>query len=331
MGCITLPLQLGKLKVNHNFVVVHSLIAPVILGVDFLQKYNLVLDFTSTPVSITPKTVNEWEALPKSMKPLIDTFKKTRICAVEAYDEPAGEVIDSCAIPLFGKATLPTYDVPNCTNKLLLAVLEQQKDLFSTTPGHTELAEHFIPTTGTPVKIPPRRIPANCRAEVEEQVQTMLKEGIIEESLSPWMSPAVFVRKKNGDVRICVDYRALNKQTVKDAYPLPRPDDIQDRLAGCTIFSTLDLRSGYWQLPVHKEDQAKTAFCPGPGLGLFQFRRMPFGLSGAPASFQRLMDKICRDLPFTTTYLDDLLIHSQHFKITKNTFTCYLSVFLKLG
>ena len=73
----------------------------------------------------------------------------------------------------------------------------------------------------------------------------------------------------------------------------------------------MDLRSGYWQLPVHKEDQAKTTFCPGPGLGLFQFRRMPFGLSGAPASFQRLMDKICRDLPFTTTYLDDLLIHSQ--------------------
>ena len=139
----------------------------------------------------------------------------------------------------------------------------------------------------------------------------MLKEGIIKESSSPWMSPAVFVRKKNGDVRICVDYRALNKQTVKDAYPLPRPDEVQDRLAGCTIFSTLDLRSGYWQLPVHKEDQAKTAFCPGPGLGLFQFHRMPFGLSGAPASFQRLMDRICRDLPFATTYLDDLLIHSR--------------------
>ena len=241
----------------------------------------------------------------------MDTCKKAKICAVEAFDEPAGGTIDSCAIPLFGKATVPAFDVPKCTNKLLLAVLEQHKDLFSTVPGHTELAEHFIPTTGTPVKVPPRRIPAHCRAEVEEQIQTMLKEGIITESSNPWMSPAVFVRKKNGDVRICVYYRALNKQTVKDAYPLPRPDEVQDRLAGCTIFSTLDLRSGYWQLPVHKEDQAKTAFCPGPGLGLFQFHRMPFGLSGAPASFQRLMDRICRDLPFATTYLDDLLIHSR--------------------
>ena len=82
--------------------------------------------------------------------------------------------------------------------------------------------------------------------EVEEQIQTMLKEGIIKESSSPWMSPTIFVRKKNGDVRICVDYRALNKQTVKDAYPLPHPDDVQDRLADCTIFSILDLCSGYW-------------------------------------------------------------------------------------
>ena len=94
-------------------------------------------------------------------------------------------------------------------------------------------------------------------------------------------------------------------------YVLPHPNNVQDRLAGCTIFLTLDLHSGYWQLPVHKEDQAKTAFCPGPGLGLFQFCRMPFGLSGVPALFQRLMDKICCDLPFTATYLDDLLIHSQ--------------------
>ena len=126
-----------------------------------------------------------------------------------------------------------------------MVVLEQHKKLFSTTPGHTALAEHFIDTTGTPVKIPTCRIPANYRVEVEEQIQAMLQEGIIEESSSPWMSPAVFVCKKNGDVRICIDYRAFDKQTIKDAYPLSRPDEVQERLAGCTIFSTLDLSSGY--------------------------------------------------------------------------------------
>ena len=150
-------------------------------------------------------------------------------------------------------------------------------------------------------------IPANYHQEVEQQIQTMLKDGVIEESSSPWLAPAVFVRKKTGNVRICVDYQELNKRTVKDVYPLPLPDEVQGKLGVSVIFSTLDLQSGYWQLPVHVNDQAKTAFCPGPGQGLFQFCKMPFGLSGAPASFQRLMDTILRDLSFVTTYLDDFL------------------------
>ncbi len=113
----------------------------------------------------------------------------------------------------------------------------------------------------------------------------MLDQGIIVGSSSPWMAPAVFVPKKSGDLRICVDYRELNKKTTKDAYPLPLPDEIQDRLSGSTIFSKLDLQSGPWQLPVSPNDQETMAFCPGPDMGLFQFTRMPFGLSGATSSF----------------------------------------------
>jgi len=306
LGSVTLPVRLAGLKVSHSFVVVQSLISPVILGIDFLQQHNLVLDFTTTPVGIVCKQHSSkvTSPLPKCMKPLLNA---TKVCAATGVNN-SEDIIDNCAIPLFGKF-LPTC-IPNCTIPLLLAVLEQNRTLFRPTPGQTRLAEHFIPTNGAPVKIPPRRIPAHFRAEVEEQIQAMLQDGIIEESSSPWMSPVVFVRKKIGDVRICVDYRALNKQTVKDSYPLPLPDEVQDRLAGCTVFSTFDLHSGYWQLPVHKSDQPKTAFCPGPGLGLFQFCRMPFGLCRAPASFQRLMNRICRDLPFATSYLDDVLIHS---------------------
>ena len=81
----------------------------------------------------------------------------------------------------------------------------------------------------------------------------MLKQGIIEESSSPWMAPAVFVPKKSGEIRLCVDYRELNKRTVKDAYPLPLVDEVQDQLAGCSVFTTLDLQCGYWQLPVYPE------------------------------------------------------------------------------
>ena len=152
------------------------------------------------------------------------------------------------------------------------------------------------------MKVPPRRVPAQYREEVERQIQQMLDLGIIEESSSPWMAPAVFVRKKSGAIRLCVDYCELNKKTTKDAYPLPLPDEVQDRLAGSTVFSTLDLQSGYWQMPVHPTDQHKTAFCPGPGMGLFQFCRMPFGLTGAPSSFQRLMDKVLRVLAFNPHY-----------------------------
>ena len=130
--------------------------------------------------------------------------------------------------------------------------------------------------------------------------------------------PHGIVPKQNGELWLCVDYRELNKRTVKDAYPLPRPDEAQDRLSGSSIFSTLDLQHGYWQLPVAEEDRPKTAFCPGPGLGLFQFCRMPFGLTGAPSAFQRLMDKVFQGLPFVTTYLDDVLVHSPTVKDHKD-------------
>ena len=169
-------------------------------------------------------------------------------------------------------------------------VIQQFKHLFVTKPIGTY---HYIPTSGAPVKVPPRCIPAHYRAEVEAQLQEMLDNHIIEEnSSSPWMAPAVFVKKKSGDLRLCVDYRELNKRTARNVYPLSLPDEVQDCLAGSCIFSTLDLQSGYWQLQVNPADKEKTVFCPGPGMGLFQFCRMPFGLTGAPGSFQRLMDSM---------------------------------------
>lgn len=310
IGNITASIQVGNLSVYHPLVVVQSLIVPVILGMDFLQQYGLTLDFTTTPVTIQDKSVT-YDNYQPEIQPVLEELRKvkTRVCAVSTMAESVDDTIDDYAVPTY--AIAPTYDLPECHNPLLATLLETYKHLFLTTPGKTNAAEHFIPTTGNPVKIPPRRIPVNYRAEVEQQLTTMLQQGVIEVSSSPWMAPAVFVRKKNGEIRMCVDYRELNKKTVKDAYPLPRPDEVQDQLMGCTVFSTLDLKSGYWQLPVHADDRPKTAFCPGPGFGLFQFCRMPFGLTGAPSSFQRLMNRICGDLPFVTTYLDDLLVYSK--------------------
>ena len=270
LGRVTLPVQVGPIEVEHSLVVVQSLITPVIIGINFLQAYGLILDFTTTPVHVTTQPVPD-SSLKGSDQRVLYAMRKTkaRVCAIQETDGLLEEAIDECAIPTFGESS--QYDMPSCTTARFSSVLDEYRELFSETLGQTTMAERFIPTTGTPITIPPRRILGNYRVEVEEQLQQMLATGIVEESSSPWMAPIVSVRKKSGDLRLCVDYRELNKRTVKDAYPLPRPDEAQDRLAGSAVFSTLDLRNGYWQLSIHKEDRPKTAFSPGPGLGLFQF------------------------------------------------------------
>ena len=177
---------------------------------------------------------------------------KANMCyAVSTRNDPEeNDGVDECAVPRFGE--VPSYDIPSCPAELQATVDEYQQ-LFSTVSGFTDLAHHTIPTASNPpVYVPPRCIPAQNREEIERQLQVMLDRNIIRVSSSPWLAPAVYVPMKSGELRICIDYRELNKGTMKDAYPLPLPDKVQDRLAGAKIFSKLDLQSGYWQLPVQE-------------------------------------------------------------------------------
>ena len=134
----------------------------------------------------------------------------------------------------------------------------------------------------------------------------MLEKRMISPSKSPWASPIVLVKKKDGTTHFCVDYRKVNDVTRKDAYPIPRVDDTVDMLSGSTWFTTLDLKSGYWQVEVAKEHREKTAFCTG----LFEFNVMPFGLCNAPATSQRLMNSVLAGLQWSTclVYIDDIII-----------------------
>ena len=200
----------------------------------------------------------------------------------------------------------------------LLQVLSEHRKAFADGPqdqGRTSRVQHRIHTGDSlPVRQAPRRIPVGQREEVHKALHDMLEKKIVSPSNSPWSSPIVLVRKKDGSLRFCIDYRKLNAVTRKDAYPLPRIDETLDTLAGSRWFSTLDLLSGYWQVEIAEDDKEKTAFCVPDGL--YQFNVMPFGLCNAPATFQRLMDTVLAGLHWDRclVYLDDIIILGKTFE-----------------
>ena len=151
------------------------------------------------------------------------------------------------------------------------------------------------------------------KAEVKDLLADMEKKDVIRPSNSPWASPIVLVRKRDGSHRFCVDYRKLNAVTRKDAYPLPRIDDTLDTLSGACWFSTLDMVSGYWQVEVGEKDREKTAFCTP--YGLYEFNVLPFGLCNGPATFQRLMDLVLSGLQMSQclVYIDDVIVVGRTF------------------
>ena len=162
----------------------------------------------------------------------------------------------------------------------LRLLVEEFSGVFQNTPGSSEILEHRIPTgTSNPVRLPPYRVPYAHRETLRQELKEMLERKIIEPSTAEWSSPIVLVGKKDGTLRLCVDYRRLNELSTMDAYPMPRVDDIIDRVGKANFFSTLDLTKGYWQVPVAEVDRPKTSF--STPFGLYQFIMMPFGLKGA--------------------------------------------------
>ncbi|GKB10829.1 putative nucleotidyltransferase, ribonuclease H [Tanacetum coccineum] len=170
---------------------------------------------------------------------------------------------------------------------------------------HIEL----IPGAAPVARAPYRLAPAEMK-ELAEQLKELSDKGFIRPSSSPWGAPILFVKKKDGSFRMCIDYRELNKLTVKNRYPLPRINDLFDQLQGSSIYSKIDLRSGYHQLRVREEDIPKTAF--RTRYGHYEFQVMPFGLTNAPAVFMDLMNRVCKPYldKFVIVFIDDILIYS---------------------
>ena len=261
---------------------------------------------------------------------------------------PLTEAVVSCEaidIPLVGEdhqdtsfnAPVKALDnTPECCEKVIKAlelstdklsseevvqlrdVLSEFADVFALDDselGCVDTVKHSIDTCGhPPIKQQPYRSLAIYCERVSEMIDKMREQGVVQPSSSPWASPIVLVPKKDGSQRFCVDYRRLNAITRKDMYPLPQIEDILTALGEAQYFSSLDLASGYWQVPLDDDAREKSAFTTHRGL--FEFTRMPFGLCNAPATFQRVMQRVLADLEWRScfVFLDDILVVSKHLR-----------------
>nr|ABF95989.1 retrotransposon protein, putative, Ty3-gypsy subclass, expressed [Oryza sativa Japonica Group] len=276
-----------KARVNHVAaaeaqnapdVVLESKDLDVILGMDWLSRHRGIIDCANRKVILTNsngKTVSFFASSPKSHGVILNQVALQEIPIVQDYPDVFPE------------------DLPGMPPK---RDIEFRIDLVpGTNPSHKR----------------PYRMAANELAEVKKQVDDLLQKGYIRPSTSPWGAPVIFVEKKDHTQRMCVDYRALNEVTIKNKYPLPRIDDLFDQLKGATVFSKIDLRSGYHQLRIREEDIPKTAFTTR--YGLFECTVMSFGLTNAPAFFMNLMNKVFMEYldKFVVVFIDDILIYSK--------------------
>ncbi|XP_077251803.1 uncharacterized protein LOC143891031 [Tasmannia lanceolata] len=292
----------------------------VILGMDWLTLNHANIDCYRKEVRFTipdqPQLV--YKSLDRNKTPaLISSLQARRLLkqGCEGYLAQV-QVVDT------SKKKMKLEDVP---------IVQKYVDVFpDDLPGappnrELEFSIELVPGANPISKRPYRMAPIELE-ELKKQLQELLDKGFIRPSVSPWGAPVLFVKKKDGSMRLCIDYRELNNVTIKNKYPLPRIDDLFDQLQGAMYFSKIDLRSGYHQLKVKKEDVPKTAF--RTRYGHYEFIVMPFGLTNAPAVFMDLMNRVFHDYldKFVVVFIDDILVysksreeHEEHLKIILQT------------
>ncbi|KAJ9541044.1 hypothetical protein OSB04_027550 [Centaurea solstitialis] len=290
----------------------------IILGIDWLYKHRVTIDCESKKVIFgdiyAPEYVFQGVS-PKKGTRVISTIKDEAITRQErerflaALQEPK-------------EVCLKLEDIP-----VVNEFLEVFPDELPGVPPEREVefTIDLVPGAAPISKAPYRMAPAEMK-ELKEQLEDLLSRGFIRPSVSPWGAPVLFVKKKDGSMRLCIDYRELNRVTIRNKYPLPRIDDLFDQLQGAKYFSKIDLRSGYHQLRIRDRDIPKTAF--RTRYGHYEFIVMPFGLSNAPAVFMDLMNRTFKDHldEFIIVFIDDILVYSKskedheaHLRITLET------------
>ncbi|XP_055824467.1 uncharacterized protein LOC129892996 [Solanum dulcamara] len=275
----------------------------VILGMDWLSPHHAILDCYAKTVTLAipgaPRI--EWKGTSGSYPGKVISYIR------------AQRLIDRGCMSYLAFIRDTSIESPPIDTVL---VVKEFSDVFPTDlPGippdrDIDFAIDLEPGT-KPISIPPYRMAPVELKELKDQLQDLLSKGFIRPSVSPWGAPVLFVKKKDGTMRMCIDYRQLNKVTVKNKYPLPRIDDLFDQLQGAALFSKIDLRSGYHQLKIRASDIPKTAF--RTRYGHYEFLVMSFGLTNAPAAFMELMNGVFRPYldSFVIVFIDDILVYSK--------------------
>lgn len=305
-GEIQLRFLISGREFVHWMIVVPNLPAKILLGNDFLSRF---------PFSINPfeKTL----ILGSLQIPMrISRFTKEKVNLIEEINRSEVKELTveemTASLPL----GVDIFTGRSLTQNLirLWEVLVKNKKAFSANvkkPGFTDIVEHDIPTgDARPIKmLPYRKSPAENEL-IKREIDAMLEADLIFPCSSPWAFPVVLADKADGTKRFCIDYKRLNVITKTDAYPMPRVDDLIDQLREAKFFSTMDLVCGYWQIKMKEEDIEKTTFTCAHGT--FAFKRMPFGLKNAPATFQRMMNRVLASVlrKFALVYLDDIIVYS---------------------
>ncbi|KAL0561144.1 hypothetical protein IC582_001564 [Cucumis melo] len=289
--------------IEVTLIVLDMLDFDVILGMDWLAANHASIDCSRKEVTFNPPLMASFKLKgegSKSLPQVISAIGASKLLSQGTWGILAS-VVDTREVDVSLSSEPVVRDYPDVFPEELPGLPPHREVEFA-----IELEPGTVPISRAPYRMAPAEL-----KELKVQLQELLDKGFIRPSVSPWGAPVLFVKKKDGSMHLCIDYRELNKVTVKNRYPLPRIDDLFDQLQGATVFSKIDLRSGYHQLRIKDEDVPKTAF--RSRYGHYEFIVMSFGLTNAPAVFMDLMNRVFREFldTFVIVFIDDILIYSK--------------------
>ena len=308
------PLQLAATLVNINEGPACKVRVMNPFNEDVELKQNAVIgraERVERIISVISKSESEVESRASVRRIQLDHGKPV---ARNSQTQPAAKIPKHLET-LYERSTQGKSECEKRAVGNLLAKFEHTFSKSEWDVGLTSLAEHSIDTgDAAPIKQRPRRVPLAYAEEEKKTIEDLLQKGVIRKSTSPWASPIVLVRKKSGAVRPCIDYRKVNSLVKPDGFPLPRVQDCLDAVAGAKYFSSFDLTSGYFQIPLKEADIPKSAFCCK--YGHFEMLRLPFGLNNAASTFQRTMELALQGLQWETCliYIDDIIVYGVDFE-----------------